>query len=59
MCERFGYEKNTPEDQANIFGLNAAGIYGVNVTDKRNPLPDDTLDKLRSAYLHDGGMRGN
>ena len=59
MCERFGYKKITQEDKAKIFGLNAAKIYGVNVKDKRNPLPDDTLDKLRSAYLHDGGMRSN
>jgi hypothetical protein len=57
MCGRFGYKKITPEDKAKIFGLNAAKIYGVNVKDKRNPLPDDTLDKLRSASLHDGGMR--
>ncbi len=59
MCERFGYAKITKEDKAKIFGLNAARIYGVDVKAKRNPLPDDTLDKLKVAYSNSGGMRSN
>lgn len=62
ICDRFGYKKITKEDKAKIFGLNAAKIYGVNVKDKRNPLPGDTLDRLdqaKAAYLDHGGMRSN
>ncbi|PYT18659.1 MAG: hypothetical protein DMG59_03510 [Acidobacteria bacterium] len=59
ICERFGYKKITKEDKEKIFGLNAARIYGVKVKDKRTPLPADTLDKLKSAYLDRGGMRSN
>jgi predicted TIM-barrel fold metal-dependent hydrolase len=59
LCEKFGYKKITKEDKAKIFGLNAARLYNLNVKEKRNPLPADTLDKLKSAYLDGGGMRNN
>ena len=55
MCEKFGYKKITKEDKAKIFGLNAARIYNLDLKKKRNPLPADTLDKLKTAYLEDGG----
>ena len=54
MCDKFGYKKITKEDKARIFGLNAAKIYGVDVKAKRNPLPADTLDRLKTAYLEQG-----
>ncbi|HUQ90068.1 MAG TPA: amidohydrolase family protein [Bryobacteraceae bacterium] len=59
MCEKFGYKKLTKKDKANIFGLNAAKIYGLDVKKKRAPLPADALDKLRMAYLNQGGQRSN
>jgi predicted TIM-barrel fold metal-dependent hydrolase len=59
LCEKFGYQKLTKEDKAKIFGLNAARIYGVDVKAKRNALPADTLDKLKAAYLENGGTREN
>jgi uncharacterized protein len=59
MCEKFGYKKLTKEDKANIFGLNAARIYGVNPKAKRNPLTTDSLDKLKIAYQEQGGQREN
>jgi uncharacterized protein len=59
MCEKFGYKKITKEDKAKIFGLNAAKLYKVNVKAKRNPLPADALDKLKTAYLEQGGQRDN
>lgn len=37
-----------------IFGLNAARVYGVDPKAKRNPLPGDYLEKLRKAYKHSG-----
>ncbi|MBK6797952.1 MAG: amidohydrolase family protein [Acidobacteria bacterium] len=59
FCEKFGYKKITKEDKAKIFGLNAAKLYNVNVKAKRNPMPADTLDRLKTAYLENGGQRSN
>jgi predicted TIM-barrel fold metal-dependent hydrolase len=59
MCEKFGYKKLTKQDKANIFGLNAAKLYKVNVKAKRNALPADTLDKLKAEYIDKGGERSN
>ncbi|MGH9677683.1 MAG: hypothetical protein ACRD36_11330, partial [Candidatus Acidiferrum sp.] len=49
----------TKEDKAKIFGLNAAGIYKVDVAAKRQALPADAFSKFKQAYLHDGGTREN
>ena len=59
MCEKFGYKKLTTKDKANIFGLNAARLYKVDVKAKRNVLPNDTLDKLKAEYIERGGQRSN
>jgi hypothetical protein len=59
LCEKFGYAKLTKDDKAKIFGLNAAKIYGVDVSAKRNALPADTLSRLKTAYLDRGGQRDN
>jgi len=54
LCDKFGYKKVTKEDKAKIFGLNAAKIYGVDVNEKRQALPKDTLSHLKVAYLNEG-----
>ncbi len=59
MCQKFGYKPITKEDKKKILGLNAAKLYNVNVKAKRNALPADTLDKLKTAYLDHGGEREN
>jgi predicted TIM-barrel fold metal-dependent hydrolase len=59
LCQKFGYQKLSKQDKAKIFGLNAARLYGINAKDKRKPLPADTLDKLKSAYLENGGRPDN
>jgi len=59
LCKKFGYAKLTNEDKAKIFGLNAAKIYGVDVSAKRNAFPKDTLSQLKVAYLEHGGQRDN
>jgi hypothetical protein len=59
LCQKFGYKKLTKEDKALIFGLNAARIYGIDVKAKRNALPGDALEKVKAAYLDQGGMREN
>ena len=57
LCKKFGYAKLTQEDKAKIFGLNAAKLYGIDVEAKRNALPKDALERLKSAYLERGGQR--
>ena len=59
LCEKFGYTKLTKKDKAKIFGLNAAEIYGFDVKKKIKALPADTLSKLKTAYLEEGGQRDN
>ena len=58
-CDKFGYKKISKEDKAKIFGLNAAKLYKVDPKAKRNALPADALDRLKSAYLHEGGQPNN
>ncbi|HEU4387908.1 MAG TPA: amidohydrolase family protein [Blastocatellia bacterium] len=59
FCEKFGYKKITNEDKAKIFGRNAAKLYKVDLKAKRNALPPDALDRLKTAYLDRGGQRSN
>lgn len=35
---------------SSIFGLHAARVYGVDPEAKRNPMPSDYLEKLRTTY---------
>jgi len=59
LCDKFGYKKLTKQDKANIFGLNAARLYGIDAKEKRNVLPKDGLSRLKAAYLDMGGAREN
>ena len=59
MCEKFGYKKITKQDRANIFGLNAAKLYKVDLKAKRNALPPDTFTRLTAEYHDRGGQREN
>ena len=59
FCEKFGYKKLTKEDKAQIFGLNAARLYNIDVKAQRQALPADALEKMKIAYLGRGGQRSN
>ena len=59
FVEKFGYKKLTKDDKAKIFGLNAAKVYGIDLKEKLKQFPKDTLTKLKTAYLDDGGQREN
>ena len=54
LCERFGYKKLTREDKAKIFGLNAAELYGVDPAQAREAIREDSLGKIKAAYLQRG-----
>jgi len=59
LCEKFGYEKLTKEDKAKIFGLNAAKLYGFDPESKMNAIKSDGVQKLRTAYVEQGGLSDN
>lgn len=59
MCQKFGYKKLTKQDKANIFGLNAARLYKVDVKARRAGLPADALTKFKKVYKEEGGQASN
>lgn len=59
MTEKFGYAKLTKQDKANIFGLNAARLYRVDLKAKRKGLPADALTRFKRAYKAEGGEASN
>ena len=54
LVETRGYRPLTREVKQQIFGLNAARIFGIDVNAKRNELPKDYLSKIKMAYLEEG-----
>ncbi len=50
LMKRFGWKPLTPEVKRQIFGLNAARVYGIDIEVKRNPVPSDYIEKLRRLY---------
>jgi predicted TIM-barrel fold metal-dependent hydrolase len=56
LTEKHGYAPLTRPVKEQIFGLNAARMFGVDVNAKRNEIPKDYLTRMKMAYL-DGGAR--
>ena len=54
LMKRFGYRPLTSDVKAQILGLNAARVYGIDPNAPRNPVPPDYVSKLRAAYLEEG-----
>jgi predicted TIM-barrel fold metal-dependent hydrolase len=50
LMERHGYAQLTDEIKNQIFGLNAARLFGVNVAAQRNAIQSDRLTQLRQEY---------
>ncbi|MGA8144123.1 MAG: amidohydrolase family protein [Candidatus Acidiferrales bacterium] len=59
LQKQFGYAPLTSEVKAKIFGLNAARIYGVDPTAKRNPVPGNYIDRLKEMYKQTGAQPSN
>jgi predicted TIM-barrel fold metal-dependent hydrolase len=53
LQQEFGYPALTAEMKAKIFGLNAARIYGVDVSATRAAISADDVTELRMAMLDD------
>ena len=49
----------TAEVKAKIFGLNAARLYGIDPSAKRNPIPGDYVEWLRKNYQESGPTPSN
>jgi hypothetical protein len=54
LSKQFGYPPLTTEVKRQIFGLNAARLYGVDPAAKRNPVPGDYVDRLKQLYQQSG-----
>lgn len=54
LVEQHHYQPLTRPVKEQIFGLNAARVFGVDVQAKRHELPHDVLGRLRMSYLEEG-----
>jgi predicted TIM-barrel fold metal-dependent hydrolase len=54
LVEKHGYAPLTRTVKEQIFGLNAARVFGVDVSAKRNEIPADYLSQIKMAYLDEG-----
>ena len=54
LVEKHHYAPLTRGEKEQIFGLNAARVFGVDVTAKRNEIPKDYLTRMKMAYLDEG-----
>jgi predicted TIM-barrel fold metal-dependent hydrolase len=53
LIEKYGYPQLTDEIKNQIFGLNAAKLFGVDVKAKRQAIRTDKLSQLREEYRKD------
>lgn len=54
LSEKHGYLSLTRAVKEQIFGLNAARVFGVDVHATRNALPQDYLSRIKMTYLEEG-----
>jgi hypothetical protein len=54
LIDKHGYAPLTRTVKEQIFGLNAARLFGVDVSAKRNEIPQDYLGRMKMAYREDG-----
>jgi predicted TIM-barrel fold metal-dependent hydrolase len=54
LIEKHGYAPLTRPVKERIFGLNAARVFGVDVSAARNEIPKDYLSRIKMSYLDDG-----
>ena len=54
LIDKHGYAPLGRAVKEQIFGLNAARLFGVDVSAKRNEIPKDYLSRMKMAYLDEG-----
>src|SRR5207253_5346791 len=50
LMEKFKYPQLTDKIKDQIFGLNAAGVFGINVKERRNAIKADKLTAMREEF---------
>ena len=54
LIEKHGYAPLTRPVKEQIFGLNSARVFGVDVNARRNEIPGDYLSRIKMSYLEEG-----
>jgi predicted TIM-barrel fold metal-dependent hydrolase len=54
LIDAHGYHPLTRPVKEQIFGLNAARLFSVDVRARRNEIPNDYLTRMKMAYLDEG-----
>ncbi len=54
LIDAHGYKPLTRQVKEQIFGLNAARLFSVDVMAKRNEIPGDYLTQIKMSYLDEG-----
>jgi hypothetical protein len=54
LIDRHRYQPLTRQVKEQIFGLNAARVFGIDVNAKRHEVPKDALGQIRMSYLEEG-----
>jgi len=54
LVEKHKYAPLSRAVKEQVFGVNAARLFGVDVNAKRNEIPNDYLTRMKMAYLDDG-----
>ena len=59
LQEEYGYAAITDADRDRVFGLNVAGLYGVDVDAARKAASGDAIQNLRAQYREAGAEPSN
>jgi predicted TIM-barrel fold metal-dependent hydrolase len=59
LQDEFGYAPITDEDRHLIFGINAAGLFDIDVDAKRTEIPADALTAMKVGYTEQGADPSN
>jgi predicted TIM-barrel fold metal-dependent hydrolase len=59
LQEKYGYARLSDDDKTRILGLNAARVFGVDVSAARKAFPADGLTRLKAEYHAEGGQPSN
>ena len=54
LVDAYGYAPLTRAVKEQIFGLNAARVFGIDVHATRNAIPQDYLSRIKMAYVDEG-----
>lgn len=54
LIETYQYQPLTRRTKEQVFGVNSARVFGVDVEAKRRAVPNDALGRLRMSYLEEG-----